>query len=63
LPCKNRVLTNYLLRDEHKKAGLIVEEHNEILYLKKDGQGIASFKSGNGTKIAIIKEADKYICK
>ena len=55
-----RMLTR-MLRKEHRRAGLYLEEDDHILCLMQGQQVLAGFSSLGATLENILLEADKYL--
>ena len=49
------------LNDEHRRAGLYLEEDEDILYLKRAGRVLAVFSAKRATVASIGEEAEKHI--
>jgi len=50
-----------LLREEHRKAGMYLEEDDHCIYLVRGQQVLAEFSALGATKESIQAEADKWL--
>ncbi|MBA7582043.1 hypothetical protein ES708_23963 [subsurface metagenome] len=50
-----------ILKEEHRRQGLYLEENDHTLYLKRGQQVLARFSATGATMEEIHREADKYI--
>jgi len=57
-----QILTR-ILRGEHRRAGLYLEEDDHILCLKRGQQTLARFSSLGATLESLLLEADSYLEK
>jgi hypothetical protein len=55
-----KILTE-ILRLEHRKAGLYLEEDDHTLYLKQGDEVLARWSATGASRDSILDEADKYI--
>lgn len=56
-----RYLTR-LLKEEHRRAGLYLEEDDHCLYLVRGQQILARFSALGVTIEAVLAVADSYVC-
>ena len=50
-----------ILKEEHRRQGLYLEEDDHLLYLKRGQQTLAKFSATGATVEEIQKEADKHV--
>lgn len=50
-----------VLKEEHRRQGLYLEEDDHLVYLKRGQQTLARFNATRVTVEEIQKEADKYM--
>lgn len=55
-----QILTR-LLKEEHRRAGLYLEEDTHTLYLKRGQQVLARFNATSATIDEVHKEADRHL--
>ena len=49
------------LKEEHRRAGLYLEEDDHTIYLKRGRQTLAKFSAATDPLEYILAEADKYL--